>query len=69
MPLASNSLRDIEIYVAEMMAGPVFFPPFAAADKPTGTKWRFKGIYITDTKKPAWMDVNGVWKYADASLV
>ena len=69
MPLQSLSTRDIEIYVAEQLAGPVYFPPFTAALKPTSTKFRYRGIYITDTSKPAWMDVNGTWRYADGSTV
>jgi hypothetical protein len=69
VPLTNNSVRDIEQYVAEQMAAPVFFPPFAAADKPLGDRWRYKGIYITDTSQPAWMDAAGTWRYADGTTV
>jgi hypothetical protein len=69
MPLSSNAVRDIEIYVAEQMSAPVYFPPFTIALKPSGTKWRYKGIYITDTSKPAWMDSSGTWRYADGTTV
>lgn len=68
MALGSNTPRDIEIYVAEQTTRPVYFPPFTAAQKPLGVKGlRYRGIYITDTNKPAWMDANGVWRYADGS--
>lgn len=69
MPLQSNSARDIEIYIGEQMSAPVLFPAFTVATKPMGARWRFKAIYITDTSKPAWMDANGTWKYADGSSV
>lgn len=69
MPLPSNAVRDIEIYIGEQTTQPVYFPPFTIALKPTAVKFRFRGIYITDTSKPAWMDANGVWKYADGSSV
>lgn len=68
MPLASNSVRDIEIYIGEQLAG-LKFPPSTIADLKTGTKARFGARYITDTAKPAWADANGVWRYADGSLV
>jgi hypothetical protein len=69
MPLAGNTVRDIEIYVAEQLAAPVQFPAFTVANKPLGSRWRFKAIYITDTSKPAWMDSSGTWRYADGSAV
>lgn len=69
MPLQSNSTRDIEQYVAEQISAPVYFPPFASADKPQGTRWRYKGIYITTTSRPAWMDSAGTWRYADGTAV
>jgi hypothetical protein len=69
MPLTSNSIRDIEIYVAEQTTQPVYFPPFTAALKPTSTKFRYRGIYITDTNQPAWQGADGVWRYADGSTV
>jgi hypothetical protein len=69
MPLVSNDTRDIEAYVAEQMFAPVFFPPFAAANVPLGTENRYKAIYILDTSRPAWMDINGAWRYADGSAI
>lgn len=69
MTLPSNAPRDIEQFIGEQLAAPVFFPPFAAAAKPGGTKFRYRAIYITDTSKPAWMDANGVWRYADGTTV
>lgn len=68
MPLASNSVRDIELYIAEQMQAPTF-PPFTAATLKTGTKYRYRAVYVTDTNKPAWMDSNGTWRYADGSAV
>lgn len=69
MPLPSNSVRDIEMYVAEQQAAPVFFAPFTVATKPTSSRWRFKGVFITDTSRPAWMDSTDTWRYADGSAV
>ncbi len=69
MPLASTTQRDIEQYIGEQLAAPMFFPPFTAAMKPTSLKFRYRGIYITDTGKPAWMDASGTWRYADGSSV
>ena len=69
MPLSSNEPRDIETYVAEQMSAPVYFPPFTSALKPMGSRWRYKGIYISDTSKPAWMDSSGTWRYADGVAV
>ncbi|MBY0512039.1 MAG: hypothetical protein K2P94_18025 [Rhodospirillaceae bacterium] len=69
MSLTTLSRRDIEQYIAAQTAQPVYFPPYAAALKPAGTKFRYRGIYITDTSKPAWMDASGVWRYADGSAV
>lgn len=69
MSLTTLSPRDIAQYIAEQITQPVYFPPFSAALKPGGVKFRYRGIYITDTSKPAWMDVNGVWRYADGSAV
>lgn len=68
MPLQSNSVRDIEIYIAEQMASPQF-PAVAAADLKTGTRQRFRAVYVTDTSKPAWVDAVGVYRYADGSAV
>lgn len=68
MPLAQNDPRSIEQYVEGMIFAPVYFPPFTIALKPGGTKWRFHGIYITDTSRPSWMDAAGVWRYADGTL-
>lgn len=69
MTLTTNSTIDIETYIGEQLASPVFFQKFSAALKPTDTKWRYHAIYITDTDQPAWMDVNGIWRYADGSTV
>ncbi len=69
MSLASNTQTDIEQFIGEQLAAPVFFPPFASALKPTQSKWRYRGIYILDTSKPAWMDMTGTWRYADGSAV
>jgi len=69
MTLASNGQRDIEQYIGEQLAAPMLFPPFAAAQAPSGPKFRYRGIFITDTAKPAWMDAAGAWRYADGTLV
>ena len=69
MPLTSNAPRDIEQFVAERLAAPVLFPPFTAATKPANPRFRYHAIYITNTSKPAWMDANGVWRYADGTTV
>jgi hypothetical protein len=69
LSLTTPTQRDIEQYIAEQTTQPVYFPPFMAALKPTSTKFRYRGIYIIDTSKPAWMDVNGMWRYADGSAV
>ena len=69
MTLISNNADDIVRFVAEQFTAPVYFPPFAAADKPGQPRWRYHAIYITDTSKPAWMDVAGTWRYADGSAV
>ncbi len=69
MPLTSPTQTDIEQYIGEQLAAPVFFPPFTAALKPTAAKFRYRAIYITDTSKPAWMDEAGTWRYADGSAV
>lgn len=69
MALTTNDPLDIQRYVADQLAAPVFFPPFTTSTKPMDTRWRFRGIYITTTSKPAWMDSSGTWKYADGSAV
>lgn len=69
MSLSTPRQQDIEQYIAEQNSQPVYFPPFTAALKPTNPKLRYRGIYITDTSKPAWMDAAGVWRYADGSAV
>lgn len=68
MPLTSNSVKDIEIYVADQMAAPQF-PAVAAANLKTGAQYRYRAAYVTDTSRPAWCDVNGVWRYADGTTV
>ncbi len=69
MPLTSNSVKDIEQYIAEQTTQPVLFPTFTIANKPTLTRLKFRAIYITDTSKPAWMDAQGLWRYSDGTLV
>lgn len=69
MSLNGNDPRDIEQYVLEQTTQPVYFPPFTVALKPTSARFRYRGIYITDTSKPAWMDVQGLWRYSDGTLV
>lgn len=68
MPLTSNDPREIETYVAEQMQAPRF-PPIAAANLKTGTQYRYRAAYVTDTSKPAWCDASGVWRYADGTTV
>jgi len=69
LSLPSNNQQDIEKYIGEQLAAPLYFPPFTAALKPTSAKFRYRGIYITDTAKPAWMDAGGTWRYADGTPV
>ena len=69
MILTTSHQQDLEQYIAERMVQPMYFPPFSAAQKPTTLKQRYRGIYITDTSKPAWMETDGVWRYADGSAV
>lgn len=69
MSLNGNDPLDIEQYVLEQTTQPVFFPPFTVANKPTLTRLKYRGIYITDTSKPAWMDATGLWRYGDGTLV
>lgn len=68
MSLPSNDPGDIEQYIAEQLSGLKFIASTIAHLK-TGPKVRFGTRYITDTSKPAWADVNGVWRYADGTLV
>lgn len=68
MPLASNSIRDIEIYIGEQLSA-LKFQASSIAELKTGPKIKFATKYITDTSKPAWADANGVWRYADGTLV
>jgi len=69
MGLASNDPRDIAQYVGEHLAAPPYFPPFTGAGKPTSLKFRHRAVYILDTNKPAWMDAQGTWRYADGTPV
>ena len=69
MSLITNQPIDIMKYIGEQLAAPTYFPPFTAALKPASIKFRHRGIYITDTAKPAWMDAGGTWRYADGTPV
>ena len=59
MPLQSNSVRDIEIYVAEQLSAPVLLAKFATADLPTRMKRRI--AFDETTGKPAYSDASGTW--------
>lgn len=69
MSLNTNDPRDIMQFVNDQLSAPVYFPKFAAAEKPMTLRWRYHAIYITDTSKPAWMDSAGAWRYADGTAV
>ena len=69
MSLTTPTQRDIEQYIAEQTTQLVYFQPFTIVLKPTSLKFRYRGINITDTSKPAWMDGSGVWRYGDGSAV
>lgn len=69
MSLTGTDALSIEQYVAEQITQPVYFPPFTIANKPTLTRLKYRGIYILDTSKPAWMDPAGAWRYGDGTLV
>lgn len=69
MSLTTPTQRDIEQYIAEQTTQPVYFPPFTIALKPISLRFRNRGIYITDTSKPAWMDGASIWRYADGTAV
>jgi hypothetical protein len=60
--------RDIQIYIDERLAA-LKFPAVRIADLKTGPRSKFLAVYVTDTSKPAWADVNGAYRYADGSAV
>lgn len=68
MSLATNAPRDIEIYIAEQLSA-LKFPAFLISELKTGAARRYSAAYVRDTSKPAWCDVNGVWRYADGTTV
>lgn len=57
-----------------MQGAPKYFPPYTAATLPpvADPSLNFHAIFITDTKKPAWLsaaETPAVWRYADGSAV
>lgn len=66
MPLTTNDPRDIEQFVYERRP---FMPVATTADLHTGPRFKFQTAYVIATRKPAWSDENGAWRYADGSTV
>lgn len=66
MTLTSNDPRDIEQFVTERRAFPVVA---TTADLKTGARFKFLTAYVLSTRKPAWSDENGAWRYADGTAV
>lgn len=66
MPLNSNDPRDIETFVYDQRQ---FIPVATTADLHTGPRLKFKTAYVIATRKPAWSDENGAWRYADGTAV